>query len=84
MADLQASFAGLPMQHPVMVASGCFAYGEPFVPFGDSCVPPCNSLLLFGDTSVPSDDSLASFCGFTQDPKETISSFVSDYLVQSI
>lgn len=33
--DLSVSFAGQAMPHPVMVASGCFAYGEPFAPFMD-------------------------------------------------
>ncbi len=33
--DLSVSFAGMAMPHPVMVASGCFAYGEPFAPFFD-------------------------------------------------
>ncbi len=33
--DLGVRFAGMPMPHPIMVASGCFAYGEPFAGFFD-------------------------------------------------
>ncbi len=33
--DLSTHFGPLAMPHPVMVASGCFAYGEVFAPFGD-------------------------------------------------
>jgi dihydroorotate dehydrogenase (NAD+) catalytic subunit len=33
--DLRCRFGPLELRHPVMVASGCFAYGEPFEPFLD-------------------------------------------------
>ncbi|RMG96502.1 MAG: dihydroorotate dehydrogenase [Deltaproteobacteria bacterium] len=33
--DLSMDFAGLSLPHPVMVASGCFAYGEPYARFFD-------------------------------------------------
>lgn len=33
--DLRCDFAGLPLRHPVMAASGCFAYGQQFAEFMD-------------------------------------------------
>jgi len=33
--DLRCEFAGLPLRHPVMAASGCFAYGQQFADFMD-------------------------------------------------
>ncbi len=33
--DLRCSFASLPLRHPVLAASGCFAYGQQFADFLD-------------------------------------------------
>ncbi|MEE9385918.1 MAG: dihydroorotate dehydrogenase [Nannocystaceae bacterium] len=33
--DLSVDFGGIPLRHPVMTASGCFAYGEQFAAFMD-------------------------------------------------